>query len=76
MRLSNFASTPKNFAPSETTLKITQVRSSIGRKPQHRETLRSLGLKGIGKTVTRSADAVTVGMVNSVSHLVKVEEVD
>lgn len=74
--MANFESTPINIAPSDATLTITQVRSAIGRKPQHRETLRSLGLKGIGKTVTRSADAVTVGMVNAVSHLVKVEEVD
>jgi len=74
--MANFESTPKNLAPSENTLNITQVRSAIGRKPQHVETLRSLGLKGIGKTVTRKADAATVGMVNAVSHLVKVEEVD
>ena len=74
--MSNFESTPKNIAPSDAKLTVTQVRSSIGRKPQHVETLRSLGLKGIGKSVTRTADAVTVGMVNAVSHLVKVEEVD
>ena len=74
--MSNFESTPKNLAPSDATLTITQVRSTIGRKPQHVETLRSLGLRGIGKSVTRSADAVTVGMVNAVSHLVKVEEAD
>ncbi len=73
--MSNFDSTPKNISPSVATLTITQVRSAIGRKPQHRETLRSLGLKSIGNSVTRSADAVTVGMVNAVSHLVKVEEV-
>lgn len=70
-----FGSTPKNVAVSDATLKITQVRSTVGRKPQHRETVRSLGLKRIGHTVTRKADAVTVGMVNSVPHLVEVEEV-
>ncbi|HEY4558533.1 MAG TPA: 50S ribosomal protein L30 [Enteractinococcus sp.] len=74
--MSNFENTPKKLAPSDATLTITQVRSAIGRKPQHVETLRSLGLRGIGKSVTRTADAVTVGMVNAVSHLVKVEEVD
>ena len=58
------------------TLKVTQVRSAIGSKPQHRETLRSLGLKRIGHQVTRKADAVTVGMVNTVPHLVSVEEVN
>jgi large subunit ribosomal protein L30 len=74
--MSNFETTRKNLAPSDAKLTITQVRSTIGRKPQHVETLRSLGLKGIGKSVTRTADPVTVGMVNAVSHLVKVEEVD
>lgn len=74
--MANFDTTPQNIAPSANTLAITQVRSAIGRKPQHRETLRSLGLKRIGHTVTRSADAVTVGMVNAVAHLVQVEEVD
>lgn len=70
------ASTPKNIAVSDATLKITQTRSTAGRKPAHRETLRSLGLKRIGQSVTRTADAVTVGMVNAVSHLVEVEEVN
>ena len=41
-----------------------------------RDTLRSLGLKRIGQTVTRKADQVTVGMVNTVPHLVTVEEVN
>ena len=38
------------------------------------DTLRSLGLKRIGHTVVRTADAVTVGMLNTVPHLVQVEE--
>jgi large subunit ribosomal protein L30 len=66
--------TPKNLAPSDAKLEITQIKSVIGGKQNHRDTLRSLGLKRIGHTVVRSADAVTVGMVNTVSHLVKVEE--
>jgi large subunit ribosomal protein L30 len=66
--------TPKNLIPSDAKLEITQTKSVIGGKQNHRDTLRSLGLKRIGHTVVRSADAVTVGMVNTVSHLVKVEE--
>lgn len=66
--------TPKNLVPSAATLEITQVRSTIGAPPNHRETVRSLGLKRIGHTVVRDADAVTVGMINSVKHLVQVEE--
>ena len=66
--------TPKNLSPSDAQLEITQIKSVIGGKQNQRDTLRSLGLKRIGHTVVRSADAVTVGMVNTVSHLVKVEE--
>lgn len=64
----------KNLIPSSATLEITQMKSAIGGKQNQRDTLRSLGLKRIGHTVVRSADAVTVGMVNTVSHLIKVEE--
>ena len=66
--------TPKNLTPSEGQLEITQIKSVIGGKQNQRDTLRSLGLKRIGHTVVRNADAVTVGMLNTVSHLVKVEE--
>ncbi|OMH23187.1 50S ribosomal protein L30 [Tersicoccus phoenicis] len=55
-------------------LKVTQTRSVIGGKQNQRDTLRSLGLKRIGHTVERDADAVTLGMIHTVSHLVKVEE--
>ena len=55
-------------------LKVTQTRSAIGGKQNQRDTLRSRGLKRIGHTVVREADAVTVGMVNTVPHLLKVEE--
>jgi large subunit ribosomal protein L30 len=64
----------KNLTPSDATLEITQIKGVVGAKQNQRETLRSLGLKRIGHTVSRKADAVTVGMVNTVSHLVKVEE--
>ena len=57
-------------------LKITQVRSTIGVKPNHRETLRSLGLKGVHKTVVREDNSQNRGYVHTVRHLVKVEEVD
>ncbi|WP_311198688.1 50S ribosomal protein L30 [Pseudoglutamicibacter cumminsii] len=64
----------KNLTPSDAKLNITLVRSLAGRTPAQRETVRSLGLKRIGHTVERTADAVTVGMVNKVKHLVEVEE--
>lgn len=64
----------KNLIPSDLQLEITQTKSAIGGKQNQRDTLRSLGLKRIGHTVVRTADAVTVGMLNTVPHLVKVEE--
>ena len=68
--------TRKNIQPSGATLVITQTRGVTGSKQNHRDTLRSLGLKRIGHQVTRKADAATVGMVNTVPHLVSVEEVN
>ena len=64
----------KNVLISDAKLEITQIKSAIGGKQNQRDTLRSLGLKRIGHTVVRTADAVTVGMLNTVPHLVKVEE--
>ncbi len=64
----------KNVVVSDAKLEITQLKSAIGGKQNQRDTLRSLGLKRIGHTVVRTADAVTVGMLNTVPHLVKVEE--
>ena len=57
-------------------LKVTQVKSEIGGKPNQRETLRSLGLKRIGDSVVKADNAVVRGMVNTVIHLVKVEEIN
>ncbi|MES1171512.1 MAG: 50S ribosomal protein L30 [Actinomycetota bacterium] len=57
-------------------LKVTQKRSNIGVKPQHRETLRSLGLKRIGDIVVKEDRPEIRGMVKAVDHLVTVEEVD
>jgi large subunit ribosomal protein L30 len=57
-------------------LKITQTRSKIGTKQNHRDTLRSLGLKRINDTVVKEDTPQFRGMVQCVRHLVTVEEVD
>jgi len=57
-------------------LKITQIKSTIGGKPNQRDTVRSLGLKRIGDFVVKEDSLVVRGMVNTVAHLVKVEEID
>ncbi|MDJ0355866.1 MAG: 50S ribosomal protein L30 [Actinomycetota bacterium] len=66
--------TPKRIQASDAKLEITQTKSTIGGKQNQKDTLRSLGLKHIGDSVVRTADAVTVGMINTVPHLIKVEE--
>ena len=59
-----------------TRLKVTQIKSSIGNKPNQRETLRTLGLKRIGDIVVKEDSSSLRGMVNTVAHLVKVEEIN
>lgn len=56
-------------------LKITQTRSVAGGRPNQRETLRSLGLKGIGETASHQDSPQIRGMIRTVTHLVEVEEV-
>ncbi len=57
------------------TLKITQVKSTIGTKPKHRGTIRALGLKRINHTVEQPDRPEIRGMLARVRHLVVVEEV-
>ena len=57
-------------------LRVTQVRSKIGGLQEHRDTLRSLGLKRIGDVVEKEDRPEIRGMVKAVRHLVTVEEVD
>ena len=57
-------------------LKVTQVRSQIGAKPNQRETLRTLGLKRINDVVVKEDRPEIRGMIFTVSHLVTVEEVE
>jgi large subunit ribosomal protein L30 len=56
-------------------LKVTQVRSGIGSKPNQRQTLRSLGLKRVHDSVVQEDRPEIRGMVATVPHLVRVEEV-
>jgi large subunit ribosomal protein L30 len=57
-------------------LKITQVKSGIGYRRNQRETLRSLGLKRMHDTVVQEDRPEIRGMVQTVTHLVTVEEVE
>jgi large subunit ribosomal protein L30 len=57
-------------------LRVTQVRSPIGRPQRQRDTLRSLGLRKIRDVVVMDDRPEIRGMVRKVEHLVTVEEVD
>ncbi|CAM4483038.1 MULTISPECIES: 50S ribosomal protein L30 [Paenibacillus] len=56
-------------------LQITLVRSLIGRNEKQRATVQALGLRKLHQSVVKTDNAAIRGMVNHVSHLVKVEEV-
>ena len=58
------------------TLHIVQVRSANGTNPAQRETLRSLGLRGIGTATDRPDQPALRGMIRTVSHLVEVSAKD
>ncbi|HEY7796548.1 MAG TPA: 50S ribosomal protein L30 [Microbacteriaceae bacterium] len=57
-------------------LKVTQIKSEIGGKQNQRDSLRTLGLKRIGDIVVKDDSPSVRGLVNTVSHLVKVEEIN
>ena len=56
-------------------LRITLVRSVIGRPGDQARTVESLGLRKVNQTVEREDTPSIRGMVTKISHLVKVEEV-
>jgi large subunit ribosomal protein L30 len=53
---------------------ITQVKSANGANGRQRDTLRSLGLRGINKSVERPDSPQLRGMLHAVRHLITVEE--
>jgi large subunit ribosomal protein L30 len=56
-------------------VKITLVRSPIGRSITQRRTVEGLGLRKLNQSVIQPANLQILGMVRKVSHLVDVEEV-
>lgn len=55
------------------TIKVTLVRSLIGTRPEHRASVRGLGLRRINHTVELVDTPAVRGMVNKVSYLVHCE---
>jgi large subunit ribosomal protein L30 len=56
------------------TIKVKLVKSTIGALPKHKLTVEALGLRKIGQVVEKQDNAQMRGMVNKVSHLVKIVE--
>jgi large subunit ribosomal protein L30 len=56
------------------TLRITLVRSMIGRPEKHRKVLKGMGLTKVNRTVELENTPAIRGMVDKVSHLVVAEE--
>ena len=59
-----------------TTVRVTQVRSTIGQSRRHEGTLRALGLGRIGKSADHRESAQLEGQLRHVAHLVTVTPVD
>ena len=58
-----------------TQLLVKQIRSGVGGRQNQRDTLRTLGLRRIGDTSICEDRPEVRGMINTVAHLVTVEEV-
>ena len=60
---------------AEKTLRVTQIKSTIGRPKDQGLTLKALGLGKIGRTGEKVDNPSVRGMIFKVKHLVKVEEI-
>jgi len=56
-------------------VKVTQVKSGIGRPIKQKRTLEALGIKRMHHTVEVEVTPQIQGMLNKVNHLVKIEEI-
>lgn len=53
---------------------VTQVKSAIGKPKRQKDTIVALGLKKLNSPIEKEATPQVMGMINKVSHLLKVEE--
>jgi len=56
-------------------LRVTQIRSTIGRKEDQKRTIAALGLGKINRSRVHDDNPVIRGMIFKVSHLLQVEEI-
>lgn len=56
-------------------LKITQIRSTIGRIEKQKETIKALGIRKLYQSVIQNDTPQIRGMIEVVKHLVEIEEI-
>ena len=56
-------------------IRITQVKSKIGRPERQKRTMVALGFKKMNQTVVHEATPQVIGMVKKVAHLLNIEEI-
>ncbi|MDD3637312.1 MAG: 50S ribosomal protein L30 [Bacteroidales bacterium] len=56
-------------------VKVTQIKSGIGRTRKQKDTLIALGFKRMNQTLEIELSPAVAGMVDKVKHLLKVEEI-
>ena len=61
---------------SEQKLHIKWTKSSIGYSLRQKRTIRALGLRRLGDVVEQTDTPVIRGMIDKVSHLIQVEEIE
>jgi large subunit ribosomal protein L30 len=57
-------------------IKVTQTKSLIGRKDEHRRTIKALGLRRINHSVVHEDSPQVRGMIHQVRYLLDVEEIN
>jgi large subunit ribosomal protein L30 len=59
---------------SESVVRITQVRSAIGRHASHKACLKGLGIRRLHQSVTVKKTPENMGMINKISYLLQIED--
>ena len=60
---------------AEKKILITQIKSAIGYRRQAKDTLKALGIKKMNGSIIKVASPAIEGMIASINHLLKVEDV-
>ncbi len=57
-------------------VKVKLIRSTIGRLPSQKKTVKALGLRKINHVVEKELNPAIQGMIDTVAHLVEIEEIN